>query len=480
MENIFVGRKEETATLNKALQSKEAELVAVIGRRRVGKTYLIRSVYKNNLKFEMAGIQNGSRQEQLKHFTNRLNFHIQPTLPYQVPDDWQDAFQMLTIYFSKQNLKEKVVLFFDELPWLATRRSGFLNAFSSFWNTWASQNNIVVVICGSAASWMIQKVVRNRGGLHNRITRRIHLSPFNLAETKAYFQSRSFNFNNYQIIQLYMAMGGIPHYLKEVEGGMSAAQNIDRIFFSKSGFLNEEFDLLYPALFENAENHIKIIRILAEKWQGLNRKEIIENGKFSNGGRITRCIEELEQAGFITSYYSFGKLKKGIRYRLTDEYSIFYLKFIEGKRIEEKGMWEKFSQTQTYKIWTGFAFENLCLKHIPQIKKALGISGVYSESSSYRTKATEVLPGTQIDLVIDRNDQVINLVEVKFHNKEFTLTKSYAKELRTKMAIFESKTKTRKQLFMTMLTTFGILPNEHSIGLIDRALTMDLLFEEEI
>ena len=479
MGKILVGRKEEKVILLKALESPEAELVAVTGRRRVGKTYLVRSVYKNSIRFEMTGIQNGILKEQLQHFTNRLNLHFKPPIPFRVPRNWLEAFHVLILHFDNQDFSKKAVFFFDELPWIATRRSGFLKAFGIFWNTWASQKNVVVVICGSAASWMIQKVVRDRGGLHNRITRSIQLMPFNLAETKAYFESKQFNFEPYQIIQLYMALGGIPHYLKEVEGGQSAAQNIDRIFFSKSILLREEFNLLYPALFENAAIHVKIVRILAAKWQGLSRKEIIKAGKFSNGGTISKVIEELIFSGFITPFYTFGKKKKGICYRLTDEYSIFYLKFVENERLEEKGMWKKFSQTQTYKIWTGFAFENICLKHIPQIKKALGISGIYAETSTYKSSGNNELPGIQLDMVIDRNDHIINLIELKFHNTAFILSKAYAKELRTKMSVFKANTKTKKQLFWVFLTTFGLHSNEYSKGLMDRVLSMEVLFERE-
>lgn len=479
MKNIFVGRKEEKRVLKKALLSPEAELVAVIGRRRVGKTYLVRSVYKDQIRFEMTGIQNGSLAEQLQHFTNRLNFHVKPTIPFKVPRNWLEAFQMLSLYFDSIDLTEKIVLFFDELPWIATRRSGFLKAFGAFWNNWASQNNVVIVICGSAASWMIQKVVRDKGGLHNRITKRIQLAPFNLAETQAYFSSKSFNLDPYQIVQVYMALGGIPHYLKEVEGGQSASQNIDRIFFSRSGFMKEEFDLLYPALFENSEQHVKVIKLLAEKWQGLTRKELIEVGKFSDGGSISKVLEELIHSGFIKPFFNYGKRKNGMLYRLMDEYSIFYLKFIENKRLEEKGMWKKFSQTQAYKIWTGYAFENICLKHVPQIKKAMGISGIYSESSTYFAQGKGGNPGTQIDLLVDRNDHVINLFELKFYNADFRINKDYARELRTKQAIFKENTKTRKQLFWALITTFGLQENEHSIGLIDQVLTIEDLFTEE-
>lgn len=479
MKRIFVGREEERFILQKALNSPDPELVAVIGRRRVGKTYMVRSVYEERIKFEMIGIQDGKKKEQLEHFTNQLNFYANPVIPFQQPATWFKAFEMLKLYFNSRDLTEKVVLFFDELPWIATPKSSFLKAFGLFWNSWASKNNVVIVICGSAASWMIQKVVRNKGGLHNRITRSIRLFPFNLAETKAYFEKKHFNFNAYQIIQLYMALGGIPHYLKEVEGGWSAAQNIDRIFFGRNTTMREEFNLLYAALFKNPEKHVKVVRLLGEKWQGLSRSEIITIGKFPNGGTITKVLEELEYSGFISPFYVFGKGIQSKRYRLIDEYSIFYFKFIENKRLEERGMWKKFSQTQGYKIWTGFAFENICLKHIAQVKKALGISGIYSETSTYRSKGFAGKSGIQLDIVIDRNDQVINLIEVKFYNTEFILTKEYAKTLRTKMAVFQANTQTKKQLFWVLLTTFGIHPNEHSVGLMDRVLDMEILFEKE-
>lgn len=237
--------------------------------------------------------------------------------------------------------------------------------------------------------------------------------------------------------------------------------------------------MLYPALFENAELHIKIIRLLAEKWGGLTRKEIVNLGKFPNSGGLTKVIEELQHSGFILPFYTFGKKKNGIRYRLMDEYSIFYLKFIENKRLEEKGMWNKFSQTQTYKIWSGYAFENICLRHIPQIKKALNLDAIYSETSTYRTSGSEKTKATQIDIVIDRNNQVINLLELKFYNKEFVMTKKYANELRTKKAIFQQNINTRKQLFWSLMTTFGMENNEHSQSSINNVLTMDILFKEE-
>lgn len=473
----LIGRKDEQNILLEALNSEESELVSVIGRRRVGKTFLVRQVYKHRICFELAGVQDASREEQLLNFNLKLNKTAQSEIPFSKVNTWLEAFYQLMSYLERLEHSEKKVVFFDELPWLSTRRSGFLNAFDVFWNSWASVNNVVVVICGSAASWMIQKVVNNKGGLHNRITKRLHLKPFNLGEAEEFLKARNIVLDRYQIVQLYMAIGGIPYYLKEIKLGQSYAQSIEQICFSENGLLKNEFTRLYEALFEHADQHIRVIRALASKHIGIKRAELLKLIDANSGGSMSRTLEELEQSGFISSYYTFQKRKKEKLYRLTDEYSLFYLQFIEQEKQEGGEIWKQLSQTQFYKSWSGYAYESICLKHISQIKKALGISGVYSTSSAFYKTGTSTEKGVQIDLVIDRNDHVINLCEAKFYNAPFSLDKSYAMRLREKMATFQETTKTSKQLFWTLITTFGLKQNEHSIGLIQQVLTLDDLFE---
>jgi uncharacterized protein len=477
MEQPLVGRKEELVILNKALQSGEPEMVAVIGRRRVGKTFLIRQAYAGRIDFEMTGTQNETSRKQLQNFADRLTLYAKPLFPFQRPANWQQAFQMLVTWLEATPKTEKRVLFFDEVPWLATRKSDFIKALGYFWNSWASQQNVCLVICGSAASWMIANIVRDRGGLHNRITRRVTLAPFSLAETEAYLISRNARLERYQILLIYMALGGIPHYLKEVEGGKTAAQNIDYICFSPNGILNDEFLHLYPALFDNPEVHTKIVRTLAQTWQGLTRNELIETAQLQNNGNTSRSLDELVSSGFVSAYFAFGKKKKDLRYRLTDEYSLFYLKFIEENQGIGQNGWQTISQTQSWKSWSGYAFENLALRHIAQIKKALGISGIYTEASSFYQKGNAEQAGVQIDLLIDRSDHAINLCELKFYNSEVVVTKEMAKGLRTKMALFRAASQTNKQIFITLIAPFSIIPNPQSIGLIDNALGMDVLFE---
>lgn len=473
----MIGRKDELLILNKAFQSSEAEMIAVIGRRRVGKTFLIRQAYKGKIDFDLTGIQHGTSREQLQNFADRLSLYAKPLFPFHRPTDWLQAFQMLVVWLESTPKSEKRVIFFDELPWLAAPKSGFIKALGYFWNSWASEQNICVVICGSAASWMIANVVHDKGGLHNRITRRVHLMPFTLAETETYLQSRQVRLERYQILLIYMALGGIPHYLKEVEGGKTAAQNIDFICFSPNGILKDEFLQLYPALFDNSEVHTKIVRSLAQTWQGLSRNELIESAQLQNNGNTSRALEELVSSGFVSTYFAFGKKKKDLRYRLTDEYSLFYLKFIEENQGFGQSSWQNISQTQSWKSWSGYAFENLALRHVPQIKKALGISGINTETSSFYQKGNAQQQGVQIDLLIDRNDHAINLCELKFYNSEVLITKAMAKELRTKLALFRAASQTNKQIFLTLIAPFDVIQNEISIGLLDNSLSMDIFFD---
>jgi uncharacterized protein len=476
----LIGREEEIEILQKALASDDAEMVAVIGRRRVGKTYLINQICGNQIKYSITGVQDAPMKEQLSTFSFQLNEYSHVKTPFKTPENWLEAFQIL-ISFLKEKMAtstDKPVVFLDELPWLDTHKSGFLRGLSFFWNTWATHQNIVVIVCGSAASWMIQKVVHHKGGLHNRITKRIYLEPFTLSETERFLISRKVHLERYHLVQLYMAMGGIPHYLKEIEAGKSATQIINQVCFSKNGLLRDEFSKLYTSLFANAEKHISVIKALSQKRLGLTRSQILEVAKISESGTIQRVLEELEQSGFIATYRPFNKLKKEKIYRLTDEYSLFYLQFMEDKAYEGTDIWNYISQTQEYKIWSGYAFEGLCMKHLPQIKKSLGITGIYSLSSSFYKKGTKTEEGTQIDLVLDRGDHAINLFEIKFSNQPYLISNLEFENLQQKIRVFKKVTNTNKQLFFVFITTFGLTENQYS-GLLHKTLVLDDLFNEK-
>ncbi|HEY0177847.1 MAG TPA: ATP-binding protein, partial [Pedobacter sp.] len=447
-EETVIGREEEKSILSDILASERPELVAVYGRRRVGKTYLIRNYLKQHIQFEFSGIHHITTGIQLKNFTKALSDQLNNKNPLAVPADWFAAFDLLASLLTPKMRSKKAVIFLDEFPWMQTPKSNFLAAFENFWNNWASrQNRIAIILCGSAASWMIQNVVRNKGGLHNRITRKIPLLPFSLYETEAFLKNRGVNLNRYQITQLYMAMGGIPAYLEKAGPGLSAAQIIDKECFTENGFLYNEFNDLYTALFDKAEKHRRVIRALAAKPMGLNRNEIIRLCELQTGGSTTSLLEELGAAGFITPYIPLGKKLKDSIYKLTDAYSLFYLKFIESAKSAGKGTWTKLSDTPSWKSWSGLAFETICLQHVQAIKRALGITGIYSEASIWRSRPGATNSGAaQIDLLLDRRDHCINVFEIKYYPEKFSIDKKYAAVLQQKLSVFREQTGTNKQL----------------------------------
>ncbi|MFD2966680.1 AAA family ATPase [Sphingobacterium bambusae] len=472
----IIGRTDEQQILSEALKTPEAELITIFGRRRVGKTYLIRKYYEKNMIFEFSGVHDAKLKDQLTNFRNILGGLLNQHIAHEVPESWTTAFEMLKKYAAPLLKKGKKVIFFDEFPWLSSARSGFLSAFEYFWNSWASrQDNLIVVICGSAASWMIQKIVNNRGGLHNRITRKIRLLPFNLAETEAYLKSRQINLDQYQITMLYMAMGGIPQYLKDIRPGQSAAQNIDRMCFAKDGILKEEFKNLYHSLFAKADKHMAIVKALAERSSGMTRKEVIAACRLTTGGTTTLLLEELAESGFISAYLPFEKTTRESVYKLSDEFSRFHLKFLENARATGDGTWLRLSAAPTWRSWSGTAFESVCMKHTRQIKKALGISGVYTEESIWR-HAPKRGKGAQIDLLLDRADFCISLCEMKFSTTTFTIDKGYAEELKNKVAVFMQDTKTKKTPFFVMVTTYGTKDNQYKTGLIQNEVKLNDLF----
>ena len=475
----LIGRTEEKETLERALETTESELVAIYGRRRVGKTFLIKSVYRDRTVFEFSGTPNANLDAQLASFTEALQRTSRSPLPLATPSNWQAAFSLLRNILMERlgKTKKKSVVFFDEFPWIHTPKSNFLQAFSYFWNSWAAwDGRLVVVICGSAASWMIRKVLNDRGGLHNRVTKRIRLFPFTLTETADYLKSRRIVLDAYQVLQLYCCMGGIPHYLKTIEPGMSVSQAIDRACFTQQGALRDEFQALYQSLFEHADNHILIIRTLARKAIGMTRTELLSEAGLRSGGGATTILTELEASGFITTYIPFGKTAKNSLIKLTDEYSLFYLRFIEHSRATGEGTWLKRAQGPVWKSWSGYAFEGICMKHSTQLKRALGIADVYTEISPWRYQGTAHEAGCQIDLLFDRQDGCINVCEIKFYPGPFSIDKAYAEQLQKKLTVFRQQTKTRKTLFLTFITPFGLKKNSHSINLVQKETTMDAFF----
>ncbi len=471
----IIGREKEIQKLEKVKSSQKSEFVALYGRRRVGKTYLIREFFQYQFDFQLTGLANATTKQQL------TNFHV--TLQRQssihwagVPESWFEAFQRLIDALESIQEERKKVVFLDELPWLDTFRSDFMISLEHFWNSWATnRKDILLITCGSAASWMINKLINNHGGLHNRVTERIKIYPFNLRETELMLKSKHSVLDRYQILQIYMALGGIPFYLDAVSPEKCAAQNIEELCFQKGGLLLTEFQNLFASLFKDSTRHEEIVTVLSTKIKGMTRKEIAKLTAIKTGGSLTRFLEELEESGFITRYTPFNRKTRDALYRLSDFYSLFYLKFIKNNTNFDEGIWVNAIDNTSQRAWAGYAFEQICLAHISQIKKALGISGVISQSSSWKSSESE--QGAQIDLVIDRRDQVVNLCEVKYSINPFLISKSYAENLRNKIGTFRRETQTKKAIFLTMITTYGLEKNAHSASLVQNEITMDVLFE---
>jgi uncharacterized protein len=471
----IIGRKNELEILDRVFNSKKSEFVILFGRRRVGKTYLINQCFGEHFTFQMTALGNATLEQQLVNFYTNLAATAPDLAESGLPPNWFQAFQLI-IKLASADKRARKVIFFDELPWFDTYGSDFMQALEHFWNSWASRRTDVLLIgCGSAAAWMINKLINNRGGLHNRITERIVLQPFTLLETEQFLRAKGAAYTRYQLLELYMAMGGIPYYLENVLVNRSVAQNIDRMFFTSGGVLNVEYDNLFRSLFDKYERHVAIIEALIQKSKGLIRKEVLSLAGLKDGGTATEILDELEKSGFIRRYFPFGKAKREVFYQLIDPFILFYLTFVKDSKAEGQGAWLTQVNNPKWRAWSGYAFEYICRYHLDAIKKELGISGVYTEVSAWRSKKSE--KGAQIDLIIDRNDRVINICEMKFSIEKFTITKPYSENLSNKLSAFRSETGTNKTLFLTMISTFGLKANDYSQQLVNDSLDMNALFQ---
>ncbi len=473
----MIGRKEEIKKISSLLKSKRSEFLAVTGRRRVGKTFLIDTLLSDYYCFSMTGIQNGNTATQLINFGIKLSEYSNNEISDQL-QNWQSAFVKLKTYLKTLSKKKKQVIFIDELPWVYTVRSGFIQMLAHLWNDYLSkEKHFILVICGSATSWITKKILNDPGGLHNRVTEIIHLHPFSLSETNAFLKSKGLRLSSQEIAKIYMTLGGIPFYLENIKKGESFATSIERICFSPNGLLRNEYNNLYQALFNNATVHQAIVAALAEAPYGLTNQEILKKIKLQSSGSYTRALEELIISDFVIESASFNKKKRGIFYRLIDEYSIFYHRFIKRNKKYTSGIWQQLSSSQSYKIWSGYAFESLCHKHLNEIKRALGIASVYTEISTLRVGNSADTDGFQIDLIIDRKDDSINLCEIKFHNSKFTINKNYYHQLLAKRDLFQEYTGTQKQLFLTFISNHGLKENTYVREIIDVRVSLDDLLD---
>lgn len=476
----IVGRQKEVALLREIVESPRPEFVAVYGRRRIGKTYLIDNFFGEHYDFYMTGIYEGTRKEQLMNFAHQLSNYSKTEL--RVPKDWMEAFFMLRRYLETLKNQNSIVIFIDEMPWLDTHNSRFLKAFELFWNEWASkQDNLKLIVCGSATTWMTNTLLGNKGGLHNRITRSIYLRPFNLAEVEEFLHTRGFLLERFQIVELYMAVGGTPYYIDMMQRSLSVAQNIDYLFFSYNAPLRSEYGFLFKSLFKESSLYRKVVEILAKKLKGMTRSEILAELKVADSGYVSMVLSDLCNCDFVRKYSAFGKTDRDFMYQLADLYSLFYLKFVRNYHGEDEHYWSH--RQMDISSWEGYAFEQVCLHHIPQIKKKLGITGVLSNVCTWACRGVVDVEGNkhsgaQIDLIIDRGDKTINLCEMKFVNQPYVISSDYALWLAKRRELFKQTTGTRKTIHLTMVTSYGV---EHNAAWqnIQSEVTIDDLFKVE-
>lgn len=483
MSKLFIGREKEQEQLKDYIGSNQSEFIAVYGRRRVGKTCLIQQVIGNDYAFYVAGMNRVTMEIQLANFMQGIRKH-RPDEPLPHVKTWLDAFIALESYL--ESLPEgKKIVFIDEMPWMDTPRSNFISGLEHFWNSWASwRDDIKLIVCGSATSWIINNLIKNRGGLHNRVTHKIPLKPFTLRECREFFMAKGFRLSNKQIAECYMVLGGVPFYLEKLNKGEGVAQNIDRLIFDEDGELHDEFQSLYNSLYKNATNHIKIVTALVTKGHGLTRKELIEKTKLPDNGKFSLMLEELQSCGFIRSYEPYlskmrrkalteDRLSPVTLYQLVDPFTLFHFQVMRKADAHDPNYWSNNQNSHVYSTWSGLSFEMLCLNHVEQIKMALGISGITANAFSWLGKGKD--RSAQIDLLIDRADKTINICEMKFYNKPYAMTAKDEEDIERKVTSFIEATHTDKNIIVTMITAKGLERNEHSEG-IQKELTLDQLF----
>jgi len=458
---MIIGREKEIQQLHEAYSDEYSQFVVVYGRRRVGKTFLVREAFNYKFTFQHTGIANAPKSIQLEEWKNSLNKHGMNI--GKAPKTWFEAFSLLDDLIRKSRAKRKVI-FIDELPWMDTQGGNFVPALEHYWNAYASaRKDVLLVVCGSATSWIVDKILHNHGGLHNRLNLKINLRQFTLHECELYARSRKLGMQHRQLLECYMVMGGIPFYWSLLKRELSLPQNIDALFFTEDGELHDEFDALYRSLFRNPESYITVINTLGKRRMGMSREDIVNESGLGENGRLSSVLKDLEHCGFIRKYNQIGKITKDAIFQLVDFYTLFYFQFIQENRHHDAAFWSKSIGSSLYSNWCGLAFERVCMAHIAQIKQALSIGGVTSEEYSWFVKGTDAGPGAQIDLLIDRNDETINICEIKYSSAgDYTLTAAEEEKILNRRERFLMETHTTKAVHLTLLTTHGLSRNAHA------------------
>ena len=479
----IIGREEEIAVLERLYNSKKSEFLAIYGRRRVGKSFLVSEVYGTKIVFKSVGTYlkdndrnyETYRRLQLDHFYDALLLSGLGK-EEQRPANWREAFLLLRKLLAGIRMRRKVVLI-DELPWLAGPQSSEMIAeLGYFWNSWADdQRNIVLVVCGSATSWMLDNVIRDYGGLHGRLTGVIKLKPFTLAECARYYRKNGFRLSQYEMCIGYMALGGVPFYLDKLRNDLTMTENIDAIFFADEK-IHQEYKDVYAGLYASKDRYVDIVKALGARFYGMTQAEIAIHLGIGRGGTLSQMIDNLVESGIIRKYPRYGKQRVEMVYQLKDFFSLFYLRFVEGTQVRT-GLWSTMHRTPIYNTWAGNTFELLCIEHLSKIQDTLRIASVdrnycwKGESPNGR--------GAQIDLLLESKSSRTDYVcEMKFSGSKYAITSDDEENLLNKLDAFAASKMHHKthSIQLVMVTTMGIAGGEHT-SIVNQAVTLDDLFK---
>ena len=476
---MIIARTEELKALRSIKEADESRFAAVYGRRRVGKTFLIREAYEYHFTFQHTGLspEQGGRTKKAQIEAFSISLAKAGLKEFRKPENWLEAFSLLEDLINLSDEPKKVI-FIDELSWMDTRKSDLIPALEYFWNArMTARKDIVLVVCASATSWMMNKIVHNRGGLYNRLHLKINLGPFTLPDCEAFAAAKGIRMNRYQLLECYMILGGIPYYWDQLDKSLGLSQNIDAMFFAEKPVLENEFRYLYASVFSTPEPYVRIVTALGRKKVGMYREELLAETGIHDSGTFSEMLQNLENCGFVRCYNEFGKKKRNKKYQLIDNFTLFYFKFLEHKP-NDSHYWTNQLNSPTRNAWCGLAFERVCLEHISAIKHRLGIEGVLTETVSWSCAEDpeKGLFGSQIDLLIVRKDQVINLCEMKYASSLYTITKKTDESLRRKISDLMTDTGTRYAIHTTLITPYGLTKNEYAGNVQAQILAEDLFY----
>ena len=415
---MFVGRKKELSLLEESYLSSKSEIFTVYGRRRIGKSTLIEIFARQKPNFfSFEGIEGQNSSFQIKHFTEMLKKQLQDPLLSSIQfQSWDAVFTYVSErLMTKTRPNEKIIFFLDEIQWMAAGRSSFISLLKYYWDNYWKKSNVLMILCGSIASFMVNKVVHSKA-LYGRIDHEILLKGLHPFEAKAFFADK--HKSTEEILKYYLILGTIPKYLEYINPSRSFQWNMNKLFFSSHGSMINEIKKIFYSQFKESTIYFDIVKLL--KSGPLALSEICTRLKIKSGGGLKRYLTNLENAEIIRSHVPFNRkansrLKK---YVLSDEYLNFYFKYLEPNlRIIEESESEKLFETLTknsFDVWLGFAFEKFCIKHNSWLADLMGFKDDVLIASPYFERKDQRF---QIDLVYLRADKVITICEIKHHTK---------------------------------------------------------------